>query len=74
MSDVVLHLPLELDKKLKTAAQKEEKDLEALILEVLERYLEEPSHDFIGAWSDSDITAEDIIAARTLGRDVELER
>lgn len=73
MAHLTLHLPHELSKKLKYAATQEDKEPEKFVLDVLERLLEEPSLEFIGAWEGSDITPEDVLAARTSGRDIALD-
>ena len=73
MADITLHLPHELSKKLEDAAVREDKEPERFVLDVLENLLEEPSLGFIGAWEDSSVTSEDILATRTAGRDITLE-
>ena len=69
MAELILRLPHELSEKLSRAATQEAKEPEKFVLDLLERSLREPAPDFIGAWADSDITPEDIIAARTSGRE-----
>ena len=71
MADLTLPLPHELSKKLEDAATKEAKEPERFVLDMLERLLE-PSLDFIGAWVDSPITPEDVVAVRTTGRDIRI--
>ena len=73
MADITLHLPRELSEKLEDAATREAKEPERFVLDMLERLLEEPSLEFVGAWEDSPITPEDILATRTAGRDITLE-
>lgn len=69
MAELVLNLPDGLSERLSRAAMQEAKEPEKFVLELLERSLQEPAPDFIGAWADSDIMPEDIIAARTSGRE-----
>ncbi|MDQ3396601.1 MAG: hypothetical protein M3511_02325 [Deinococcota bacterium] len=73
-AEIRLKLPQELDAKLTAQAERERKDRHQLILETLERYLQEeqPLPDFMGAWADSDIFPEDILAHRTPGRKIVL--
>ncbi len=73
MAHLTLHLPHELSEKLKHAAMQEDKEPERFVLDALERLLEEPSLEFIGAWEGSSIKPEDVLAARTSGRDIALD-
>ena len=69
MAELVLNLSDGLSERLSRAATQEAKEPEKFVLELLERSLQEPAPEFIGAWTDSDITPKDIIAARNSGRE-----
>ena len=73
MTELTLHLPHDLSEKLDRVAAQEAKAPETLVLELLTHLLDEPTPSFIGAWADADITAEDILAARTSGRRASLK-
>lgn len=67
MTDLTLHLPPELSKRLVRAASQDSKAPEVLALEVLERFLEDPSRTFMGAWANSNVTPETILRTRKPG-------
>ena len=73
MPNLTVRLSAELSKKLNNAATNNAKTAAELAIDILENALSDrsDSHGFIGAWKDSDINPNDIISARTVGRNIE---